>query len=165
MEANYSEQIKAIQKCELEILSEIDRICVRHRIPYFAIGGTALGAIRHKGFIPWDDDIDIAMERNEYNRFLSYASKELGSSFFIQNIDSEPDSPFYFTKIRKNDTQFVECYLKEAGIHQGIFVDIFPFDHINNNRWIAALHYRICFFFYQIFFVKSLTTICILRLS
>lgn len=154
-----------VQQCELEILKEVDRICRRHKIRYFAIGGTALGAVRHHGFIPWDDDIDIAMPRKDYKHFLTVAEKELPKTYFIQNFYTEPDTPFYFTKIRKKDTQFVEYYLRDAKIHQGIFIDIFPFDHVPTASVLRKAHFIWCRFLYQMFLAKSLTTACSTRFA
>ena len=153
-------EIKQVQLCEIEILQEIDCICKKHNLEYFAIGGTALGAVRHEGFIPWDDDIDIGMARSDYEKFLKIASKELPDEYHIQNIFTESKSPFYFTKIRKNKTKFVEYYLRDYPIHHGIFVDIFPFDAIPDNRIVEKIHFRIVRMLYQLFLAKSLDTVC-----
>lgn len=155
--------LHAVQQCELEILKEIDLICRKHKIRYFAIGGTALGAVRHHGFIPWDDDIDIAMPRKDYERFLSIAPKELPALYFIQNFHTEKNSPFYFTKIRKRHTKFVEYYLKNVSIHHGVFVDIFPFDHVPSHPSIKKIHFFICYALYQLYLAKSLSTACSTR--
>ncbi len=154
------DMIDKVQAVECEILQEIDSICRRHNLTYFAIGGTALGAVRHQGFIPWDDDIDIGMPRKDYEIFLECARKELPQEYFLQNFFTEEKSPFYFTKIRKNNTRFVEFYLKDADIHHGIFVDIFPFDNVPGNETLRNLHFRWCRCLYQIYLCKSLTTVC-----
>ena len=152
--------IDKVQIVECEIMQVIDSICRKHNLTYFAIGGTALGAVRHQGFIPWDDDIDIGMPRKDYESFLKYAREELPRAYFLQNFFTEKKSPFYFTKIRKNDTKFVEFYLKDEDIHQGIFVDIFPFDNVPTNQTLCNLHFRFCRFLYQVYLCKSLTTVC-----
>ncbi len=154
------DKTKQIQQCEIEILQQIDKICQKHGLVYFGIGGTALGAVRHKGFIPWDDDIDIGMPRKDYEIFLKVASKELPAGFHVQHYDTEPETPFYFTKIRKDNTQFVEYYLRDQAIHHGIFVDIFPFDAIPDCTWQRVLHYRVSRLLYQLYLCKSLNTIC-----
>jgi len=154
------EIIDKVQEVECEILQEIASICQRHDLTFFAIGGTALGAVRHQGFIPWDDDIDIGMPREDYERFLEYARKELPPAYFLQNFSTEKNSPFYFTKIRKNKTRFVEFYLKDADIHQGIFVDIFPFDNVPTSKTLRNVHFRFCRFLYQVYLCKSLKTVC-----
>lgn len=106
----YGEELKKVQECELEILAEVIKVCNENSIEYFVIGGTALGAVRHSGFIPWDDDIDIGMTRDDYERFLKIAPSKLKSDLFLQYYVTEPNSPTYFAKVRKNNTQFVEYY-------------------------------------------------------
>ena len=149
-----------VQQYETEILKQIDTICMKYKLRYFAIGGTALGAVRHKGFIPWDDDIDIGMPRKDYEKLLKLLASELPKGYHVQNFFTEPNTPFYFTKIRKDNTLFVEYYLKDYDIHQGIFVDIFPFDHVPRNKFIRNIHFYIGRILYQLFLAKSLNTVC-----
>lgn len=151
---------KKVQSYEIDILQQIDRICKKYEIEYFGIGGTALGAVRHRGFVPWDDDIDIGMARKDYEIFLSVAEKELPAGYHVQNYYTEPSSPFYFTKIRKDHTKFVEYYLKDYKMHQGIFVDIFPFDNIPDEPLVQKIHFRVSRLLYQLFLCKSLSTVC-----
>lgn len=151
---------KKVQEVEFDILSKIDLICKKHNLTYFAIGGTALGALRHQGFIPWDDDIDIGMPRKDYEAFLSFAEQELPCGYFLQNFSTEPRTPFYFTKIRKDNTKFVEFYLKDVDIHHGIFVDIFPFDNVPNDALLRKLHFRFCRIAYHLWLSRSLSTVC-----
>lgn len=157
---NTQDTINRIHETEFDIMLIIDQICRAHNLTYFAIGGSVLGAVRHQGFIPWDDDIDIAMPRKDYEEFLHYAALELPDSYFLQTFFSEKKSPFYFAKVRKNNTKFIEYYLKDLDIHQGIFVDIFPFDNVPDNTVVKRLHYFLCRFAYQMFLSKSLTTVC-----
>lgn len=152
--------IQKVQAVEHEIMQQIAAICQRHGLCYFAIGGTALGAVRHQGFIPWDDDIDIGMPRKDYEAFLRIAALELPDSYYIQHFSTEAASPFYFTKIRKKNTLFVEYYLKDAPIRQGIFVDIFPFDNVPEGKLRKKLHFRFCRAAYQLYLCRSLTTVC-----
>lgn len=155
-----SEKNKRIQSCEIDILQQIDQICRKHGLTYFAIGGTALGAVRHQGFIPWDDDIDIGMSRRDYETFLQVVSNELPAGYHVQNFYTEPKTPFYFTKIRKDNTLFIEYYLKDYEIHQGIFVDIFPFDNVPENETVRNIHFRVSRILYQLYLAKSLKTVC-----
>lgn len=113
----------------LEILDEVDRICRKNDIAYFLDSGTALGAIRHGGFIPWDDDIDIGMMRRDYERFLEAAEKELGDRFYLQTHEDDPYYYKFHAKIRLNHTFFPESDSANMK-HRGIFIDVFPFDYV-----------------------------------
>lgn len=152
--------LEKIQKIEFDIIQKIDSICRAHNLTYFAIGGSVLGAVRHQGFIPWDDDIDIGMPRKDYEAFLRYASEELPEGYFLQTFHSEKKSPFYFAKVRKDNTKFVEYYLRDLDIHHGLFVDIFPFDNVPDNAAVRKLHYRLCRIASHLYLSKSLTTVC-----
>ncbi len=122
--------LRSLQMVCLDILKEIDRICKKHNILYWMEGGSMLGAVRHHGFIPWDDDLDIAMFREDYNRFLKIAPQELKSDYFLQTEETDPDYPLFFAKVRKNNTFLDEKQLSQFQIHKGIFVDIFPVDRM-----------------------------------
>ncbi len=159
------ETTKAVQACELDILQKIDHICRRHGLSWFGIGGTALGAVRHGGFIPWDDDIDIGMPRRDYEIFLSAAREELPQGYHLQHFSTEPNSPFYFAKVRKDGTVFEEYYLRGYPIHQGIFVDIFPFDPVPEQPILDKIHFKIGRGLYQLFLAKSLNTVCSSRFA
>lgn len=128
------EVLKKLHSALLEILIEIDRICRKYCIQYFLDSGTALGAVRHDGFIPWDDDADVGMVREEYEKFIKAASTELGEQFFLQTRETDPQFSKFSAKIRLNGTYFPESRNAGTEIHQGIFVDIFPFDYINDNK-------------------------------
>lgn len=139
----YSQQnLRACQLKQLAILEEIDKICKRHKIEYWLDGGTLLGAVRHGGFIPWDDDIDIGMSLEDEKRFEEIAPKELPDWLYLQTPKSDPGSKEPITKIRDCNSLYIEqgddfCqpYVK------GIFVDIFPFvDYPDIPRsWIKTL--------------------------
>lgn len=125
----------------LDIFQEILKICEECHINYFIMAGTALGAVRHGGFIPWDDDLDIGMLREEYERFLKEAPKRLRKDLFLQTYYTEKESPFYFAKVRKDNTKMVENYCRNLNIHDGIYVDIFPYDNIPNQKWKRKKYY------------------------
>lgn len=154
------ETIEKIQETEFDIMQEIDSVCRRHKLTYFAVGGSVLGAVRHQGFIPWDDDIDIGMPRKDYDAFLRYAAEELPEGYFLQTFFTEKNSPFYFAKVRKYNTKFVEYYLRDLDIHHGLFVDIFPFDNVPDNPSVRKLHFRLCRIASHLYLSKSLTTVC-----
>lgn len=136
------EELISLQTELYDILNEIIRICNKFEIPYFAIGGTAIGALYDQAILPWDDDIDIGMTRENYNRFLEIAPKELGSNYFLSWQGTDPHSPYYFAKVKKNNTLFVEELFKNVPMHQGIFVDIFPFDRIPDNKLLRKIQYN-----------------------
>lgn len=121
-------ELKKIQEIELEILVKFDEICRSNDLKYCLDSGTLLGAVRHGGFIPWDDDIDVSMPRADYDKFMAIGQDCLGSDFFLQNRKTDPKAPFTFSKIRKNGTTFMEWNKRNIKMHQGIFIDIFPFD-------------------------------------
>ena len=136
------QELTALQTELYDILGEVTRICQKHNIPYFAIGGTAIGALYDQGILPWDDDIDIGMTRENYNRFLSIAPQELGKDYFLSWQGTDPHTPYYFAKVKKQATLFVEQLFKDVPMHQGIFVDIFPFDRIPDNKILRKLQYH-----------------------
>lgn len=137
----YDGKLDTIQNILLSFLLEIDRICKKHNIKYFLAGGTLLGAVRHKGFIPWDDDADVMMLRDDYDRFLKVLPYELPANFAIQN--DEITSHFPFTKIRINDTVFsTEFSSRFEDIHNGIFFDVLAQDQTSNNKLVRKLHMR-----------------------
>ena len=122
---------RKLQLLILLIAKEIDRLCNKHHIDYLLDGGSQLGAIRHKGFIPWDDDFDIAMKRADYEKFIGICAEELDKSkFFLQTETSENKYCFAFAKIRLIGTEIIENFSKNVDVHQGIFVDIFPYDNL-----------------------------------
>ena len=132
--------LKQLHTMLYQILAEIDRVCKKHDIPYFIQGGSAIGAFYNKGIVPWDDDVDVGMTRENYNRFLEVAPKELGAEYFLEWFGTENNTPFYFAKVKRNNTLFVEHIWKDMDIHHGIFVDIFPYDRVPNNKTLEKLH-------------------------
>ena len=131
-----SEVLEKLQNTQIEILKEIVRICEKHELKYFLIYGTLLGAIRHNGFIPWDDDLDIGMPRGDYKKFLEIAKAELSDSYFLQNMETQKDYWLTFSKVRKNNTIFEEEAVVNMPdyIHKGIFVDVFPLDYVEKKE-------------------------------
>ena len=121
-----SQRLKSI---ELDMLKEVAAICDTLNIRYFLVGGSLLGAVRHKGFIPWDDDVDVGMLREDYNRFVQEAPRMLKSNLFLQTNESDCNYPNAFAKVRNSDTTFIETSAKKIKMNHGIFIDIFPFDY------------------------------------
>jgi lipopolysaccharide cholinephosphotransferase len=114
----------------LEQLRDITAVCERYGIEYNLMCGTLLGCVRHKGFIPWDDDVDCAMLRKDYNRFLAEAGPLLIEGYFLQTRQSDPNIPYLFSKLRLDNTEYATEYNAERDFHIGICLDIFPFDYI-----------------------------------
>jgi lipopolysaccharide cholinephosphotransferase len=124
------DEIHSVQSRLLEIMVDIDRIAREHGIQYILFGGSLLGCVRHKGFIPWDDDLDIALTRNEYEKLRKACLEELKPEFFWQDKYTDKNYPLDFAKIRYNDTLFIEDRLSHLDIHHGLFLDIFPLDNV-----------------------------------
>lgn len=132
-----SAEIKKLWSVQMDILSRIDEICEKHDIKYFADGGTLLGAVRHKGFIPWDDDLDILMFKDDLDKFIKYAKEELKDPYFLQTWETEEGFYPWHVKIRKSDTA---CYTDweiemNPGGNHGIFVDIFPAYNVPDSKF------------------------------
>lgn len=128
--------IQRLQNLILSIAEEVIRICEKHGINYYLSDGSLLGAVRHKGFIPWDDDMDIAMKRNDYNRFLELCEQEIDKQkYFIQTESSEEQYCFAFAKIQLKGTEIIEDFSKNVKIQHGIFLDIFPYDNLPDKKW------------------------------
>lgn len=123
--------LRRLQKCELLILQDFIELCKKHDIEYFMIGGSAIGAIRHGGFIPWDDDIDIALTRENYEKFLVVA-KEL-EDYEILNAVNDENYPLMTSRMCRKGTTFREEVFKDLPCNMGIFLDIFCFDYVSDD--------------------------------
>jgi len=123
--------IQRMRGIQLEILDEVVRICKKHDIQYFLIAGTLLGAVRNQGFIPWDDDIDIGMTRKDYDKFIETAKEELSDEYYMHNMVTDYSFWDIFTKIKKNNTEFLVDRTIGKNTHKGIYIDIFPFENAN----------------------------------
>ena len=130
---------KSLKKIELDMLVALDEVCKKINVTYFLAEGTLLGAIRHKGFIPWDDDIDVCMLRKDYEKFLSIGQQYLPAEIFIQTYDTDQEYSLGFCKLRNTDTTYIETSASRQEINHGIFIDIFPVDYYPENRIKAAI--------------------------
>ena len=135
-------QVAILQADAMRIVKEIDRICRKHGIGYFICGGTMLGLVRHGGFIPWDDDMDVGMLRADYQRFLEVASSEVQEDFFLQTRKSDPNIPYLFSKLRLKNSEYITAYNEFRDFEKGICVDIFPFDKTPFEYGLFDEHYE-----------------------
>lgn len=134
------EELRKLQLTQLEIFKVIDKICRDNNIKYSLYGGTLLGAVRHKGFISWDDDLDIAMTREEYNKFIKAWNANPVEGYMFQEYENEPEMTRSFGKLRKENTEFYAHDELDKNYHHGIFVDIFPFDKVIDTKYQRFIH-------------------------
>jgi len=138
-------ELRKAQLRMLDILREVDKICRKHDIPYWIDYGTLLGAIRHGGFIPWDDDLDISMMQEDYKRFLAIAPQELPNHFVVQNSSTEKYFPLTYTKIvDKCSKTTSDDYSQQHREFNGLWIDIFPIikGNVKFRRWIDPIYGR-----------------------
>lgn len=130
--------LRKLQLIELETLKEVLRICEKHDLKYFMVYGTLLGALRHNGYIPWDDDMDIAMPEEDYDRFIQYAKEELKPEFFLHCLDTDPRYFPNAIRIRRNDTTFLpNVYCGADFVHNGVWIDVFPLHYAKSDNSLA----------------------------
>ena len=127
--------LRQLQLTQLEILKVFDRFCREHDLKYSLYAGSMLGMIRHKGFIPWDDDLDVCMSRAEYDRFIQLWAQEPPQGYILQNKENSPGFWQSFTKIRKDHTTFLQEEREAGKYHTGIFLDVFPLDRMPDGKW------------------------------
>lgn len=148
MESNSIELLHSIQ---LDMLVKFDRICEENGLTYFLDSGTALGAVRHKGFIPWDDDVDVGMPREDYNRLLELGEKGLPDNLFVQTYKNDPAYMMPFAKIRLGGTFFPEGAVDVRKMkYQGIYMDVFPFDKVPSDQEKAKHRIKKSRFWYYV---------------
>ena len=130
--------IKHLQRVLLGMAKDLDKFCRENNIEYYLIGGSAIGAIRHKGFIPWDDDFDIAMTHDNYMRFIELAPQKLNLEKYVVQV-GDKDWALLFTKIKLKETvcKEVEDNGPSQNDCQGIYIDIFPLDNVSDNPIMA----------------------------
>lgn len=133
------EELRQVQLIQLEMLKEVDRICNLAGIHYNIIAGTLLGAVRHKGYIPWDDDADVALLREEYEKFRIACERELDHErFYFQDHRNTPGYRWGYGKLRRKETLFLREYQEHMPYEQGIFIDIFPLDTVSDRKLIRT---------------------------
>ena len=139
---NITSQVKIHQESLLQLLQEFDRVCRKLDIKYTLFAGTMLGAVRHNGFIPWDDDLDVLMLREDYDRFLKNAETVLDAEKFFLQKEFSQHWPMFFSKLRMNNTTCLEKFHpKDKEMHQGIYMDIFPCDNLADSNFAAKCQF------------------------
>ncbi len=133
------EDIKGIQGVLLNMLVDFDGLCRRNGLRYTLSGGSALGAVRHGGFIPWDEDIDIIMPRADFERLTECVDRELSEHYWVQGLETSPVCDLNFLKFRKKGTKYVEIFENEPE-RAGVFLDIFPLDNTYDNVLLRTLN-------------------------
>lgn len=147
LDRQYGGRLPALQRILLEMLGEIDRLCQKNGIAYSLAGGTLLGAVRQGAIIPWDDDVDIMMDRGNYDRFVQVASKELPAHLFLQCEQTDPLWHYAYAKVRLQNTCLATAFSSQfSAMHSGIFIDVFVQDATADSNFLQKWHIReICF--------------------
>ena len=136
------EDLRKLHLIELELLLELDRICRKHRIRYFISCGTLLGAIRHGGFIPWDDDLDTFLTRKEYERFCKVCETELDhKKFFLQNDRTDKEYRWGYGKLRRKGTEYIRAGQEAIKCFSGVSIDLFVMDNMPNTPLFRTIHF------------------------
>lgn len=148
------ENIKQLQAVDLAIVKEVIQICDNHNLLYYMIGGTMLGAIRHKGFIPWDDDIDIGMPREDYEKFLEIAPRKFSSHLELVNYKTDPNYQYYITRVRDTTTKLEEIRIGNDSKYTHASIDIFPLDGAPNNVVLRKIYYL------RVMFHRAMMSLC-----
>lgn len=147
-----ADELKQIQQIQLELICEVDRICKKHNICFNMVGGTMLGAIRHKGYIPWDDDADIGFLRSEYEKFREVCKIELDpEKYYMQDLRDTKGYRWGYGKLRRKGTQFIRLGQEFMPYEQGICIDLMPFDNIPDAYISRKIHKFQCFIFRKVF--------------
>jgi len=146
------EELAALQRQQIELIAEVDRICKKCGIKYNIVGGTMLGAIRHKGYIPWDDDADIGFLREEYEKFRKACKYELDpDKYYMQDLRDTPGYRWGYGKLRRKNTEFVRLNQENMPYEKGISIDLMPFDNVPDGIFAMRWHFLRCYLYRKFF--------------
>ena len=150
------EVLHRLQEEILSILDDFIRICEDYHLEYFGIAGTGIGAIRHHGFIPWDDDIDIAMPRKDFEKLIKIVEKKMSDRYLILNAKNDPNYPLMTTRLVKRGTVFVEEVMKDVDCPFGIFLDLYVLDNVADNPVLYQLQSWTAWFWSKLMILRSI---------
>jgi len=150
------EVLRKIQLIETDMLKDFNELCERHNIDYFGVAGSAIGAMRHKAFIPWDDDIDIGFTRENYEKFLKVAEEEYSHKYDVVNTRRYPKYPLMTTRWVKKGTVFKEESLKDIDVDLGIFLDLYSFDNIPDDDKKMKKQFKRAWFWGKLLILRSI---------
>ena len=149
------DELRRLQKTQMELIAEVDRICKKHGICYNMVGGTMLGAVRHKGYIPWDDDADIGFLREEYEKFRAACKTELDpEKYYMQDLRDTPGYRWGYGKLRRCGTEFVRLNQEKMPYGMGISIDLMPFDSVPDGIWGRRWHFLRCYLYRKFFWSR-----------
>ena len=155
--SNYdNETLKKVQQYELSILRDFVKICDENNLTYFGIAGTGIGSLRHGGFIPWDDDIDVGIMRNDLDKLIEIIQRDYSDKYYILNAENNKNFPLTTTHICINDSQFVLESLKGTNCPYGIFLDVFPFDCVSSDEKLLNKQMKKAWIFSKILILRHL---------
>ena len=146
--------MELLHQVDVDIVKEVVRICQEHDLKYYMLGGTMLGAIRHKGFIPWDDDIDLGMPREDYEKFLELAPQALPDYLKVVNYRNDPNYMYYITRILDTQTKVIEERIGNDNKYTHASIDIFPIDGTPNNCLLRKIY------FFRVLYHRALMSLC-----
>ena len=146
------EELKQVQDIQKELISEVKRICKKCNIHFGMVGGTMLGAVRHKGYIPWDDDADIGFLRTEYEKFREACKTELNhEKYYMQDLRDTEGYRWGYGKLRRKNTEFIRLNQEFMPYEQGIAIDLMPFDNVPDGWLTRRIHFFRCFVYRKLF--------------
>ena len=148
------ENIDLLHEVDINIVNEVINICDKYSLKYYMLGGTMLGAIRHKGFIPWDDDIDLGMPRKDYEKFLEVAPNELSQNLKLVNYKKDTKYQYYITRILDIETKVEEERIGNDSKYTNASIDIFPIDGTPNNFILRKIY------FFRVLYHRALMSLC-----
>src|SRR5918993_4555253 len=132
-------ELLRLERIHKEILAKLADYCGRHGVQWFLVAGSAIGAVRHGDVIPWDDDVDVGLLRDDYDRLCALLAREPIPGTFLQDCRNQPGYPLAFAKLRLDGSYLEEPDFKDTAFHRGISIDLFPFDRLPRNALLRAV--------------------------